>query len=340
MAEQHTFRSDFKKFFGRGLAILLPSVLTLWILWQLIAFVYNNVGDPINRGIRLAVMQAMPLVVGDGVADRDGNAAGPDWWIVTNEQIDTYIESQQASGRIAAPGPDASHVTQRARARSMIQREAFAEWWKQHWFLEATGIIVAIILIYLSGVLLGNFLGRKAYARIERGLASLPGFKQLYPHVKQLVNLIMGDKPMAFNKAILIEYPRKGIWTLGLVTGESLPAIRQAAGGDVLSVFIPSTPTPFTGFTISVLKEDTIELPITIDHAIRFIITAGALAGSDKEKGALLPEQPPREQFERDARSGSVGRASTTPPPTDSPPSDSPPSDSQAGDGLERDGTR
>lgn len=294
---KHSFTADFRKFFGRGLAILLPSVLTLWILWQLIAFVYSNVGAPINRGIRLVVLQAMPYVVGDGRPNAEGEANGPDWWVVREEQIDLYLEQQRGISRQIGPDAPAASVSQRDRARQTIRREAFADWWDDHWFLEATGIVVAIVLIYLAGVVLGNFLGRRAYARIEKALASLPGFKQLYPHVKQLVELIMGDKPMAFNKAVLIEYPRKGIWSVGLVTGESLPAIRSAAGGDVVSVFIPSTPTPFTGFTISVLREDTIELPITIDHAIRFIITAGALAGSDKDEVHIEP-RPPRELFE------------------------------------------
>ncbi|MCA9299512.1 MAG: DUF502 domain-containing protein, partial [Phycisphaerales bacterium] len=94
------------------------------------------------------------------------------------------------------------------------------------------------------------------------------------------------------------EYPRKGIWTVGLVTGTSMRRIKDEAGAPCLSVFVPSTPTPFTGFTVTVRTEDTIDLPISVDEAIRFFITGGVLVPEhqsvpDRDLGASVT--PPLE---------------------------------------------
>jgi len=138
-------------------------------------------------------------------------------------------------------------------------------------------------------MLLGGLIGRRLYARVEKLLARVPGFKQVYPHVKQVTEMIIGDRPLAFNRVVLVEYPRKGIWTVGLVTGDSMRTIREAAGADTLSVFIPSTPTPFTGFTITVLKDEVVDLPVQVDAAVRFLITGGVLV-PDRE---VWGERPP-----------------------------------------------
>lgn len=298
---RETFFADFRKFFGRGLAILLPSILTLWILWQLVVFVYSNVGEPINRGIRLVVIAALPLVVGEPEPALEGEepkaSPMPAWYTPSDSQIRKYLESQRIEGQPIpepdAEGWDAAYAT----GQIQLRRRLFRQWWSTHWYLEATGLVVAIVLIYLAGVLLGNLLGRRLYQMIERLWSQVPGFKQIYPHVKQVVELIMGDKRVAFSKAVLIQYPRPGIWTVGLVTGHSLRAVREHIGKDTYSIFISSTPAPFTGFTITVPIEDTIELPISIDQAIRFIITAGVLSDDPPPMGEpdpidALPEAP------------------------------------------------
>jgi uncharacterized membrane protein len=257
---RRTFTDDFKQFFGRGLAILLPSVLTLWILWSAGVFVFNKVAVPINAGIRGVIVWASPRIWEEDKL--------PVILRVTPEQLVDYRRQQTALGR----GPIADHVL-----RAELRRNNFRDFWEAQWYLAATGLIVAIVLIYFAGLLLGGIFGRKIYGRLERLIARIPGFKQVYPHVKQVVNLVIGDKPLAFKRVVLVEYPRKGIWTLGMVTSSSLRAVKAAAGNDALSVFIPSTPAPFTGFTINVPARDVIDLPLSIDEAVRFILTGGVL---------------------------------------------------------------
>ena len=297
-----TFMADFRKFFGRGLAILLPSILTLWILATLFGFVHRNIGSPINRGIRLAILEVMPYTYGDvappAEAQADNSVIGPrppatniqrlkqppSWWTPTDRQITFFINRQREEGRNIPLAGEPGYEAAFERGRKDLRVELFRRWWNSHWYLEATGLVVAIILIYLAGLILGNFLGRRMYQRLEGLLGRVPGFKQIYPHVKQLVDMIMGDRPMAFKRAVLVQYPSENIWTLGLVTSESMPLIEKSIGKPVYSVFIPSTPTPFTGFTITVPRDAVIDLPVSMDQALRFIVTAGVLNTDDPRK--------------------------------------------------------
>src|SRR5690606_29290732 len=91
-----------------------------------------------------------------------------------------------------------------ARARVLLRRRGVEQWWRQRWYLEATGLLVAIVLIYLAGLLLGNIIGRQLYVKVERLLGRVPIWRHIYPHVKQLIDLLMGEKQTAFRKAVLV----------------------------------------------------------------------------------------------------------------------------------------
>jgi len=260
---RETFMSDFRRFFLRGLAILLPTIVTLWLLWQAFVFAFANVAQPINSATRLGVIWIVPQVFSEEEL--------PGWFSVTDDEL--------ARERVER-GVDASVGD--ATLRREIRREYLREFWSDHWYLNLTGLVIAIVLIYLAGVLLGNFVGRSIYARLEQLITQIPGFKQIYPHVKQLVDLVLGERKMAFSKVVLVEYPKEDIWTVGFLTGASMREIDSTAGGGVVSVFIPTSPTPFTGFTINVRKERAIEMSMTVDEALRFVITAGVLAPGDK----------------------------------------------------------
>ncbi|GEM_PF-403876 len=269
-----SFSSDFKRFFGKGLAILLPTVVTLWILWQAIGFVYTNVAQPINKATRLSVLWIVPQVFEE--------ESLPGWFSVTDEELAEYRVSQEITVASMADAP----------LRRQIRREYLRTFWNEHWYLNLTGFFVAILLIYLAGVLISNFFGRQIYNRVERLIARIPGFKQVYPHVKQLVDMIMGDKKLAFSKVVLVEYPSKDIWTMGFLTGDSLRFFDGVAGGRVVSIFIPTSPTPFTGFTINVLAERVIEIDMSIEQALRFVITAGVLTPDHPTDDGATPDVP------------------------------------------------
>jgi uncharacterized membrane protein len=278
MAKPKSFESDFRMFFGRGLAILLPTILTLWIIYQAFMFLLTNVAEPINSGLRVVTVWAIPRVTSD--------AREPAWYEVTDDDVRARM---QRNGVL--PSDQAKQVEAVAGARPAItktlRRERLRDFWQDRWYLQFVGLLLAVLFIYLAGVLLGNFLGRQIYHRLERLIGRVPGFKQVYPHVKQVVDLILGEKAMAFSTVVLVEYPSKDIWTLGFLTGDSMEAMDGVAGGSTVSVFVPTSPTPFTGWTIIVRREMVRVVNIPVDQALRFVLTAGVLVPERGDGGIV-----------------------------------------------------
>ena len=258
-APRRTFGQDFRLFFLRGLVVLLPSVLTLWIIVKAYQFVDDTIAEPINAGVRWVILQATPhLDILDGFEP-------------TEDQIAAERRRIRETGR---PTPeDAILIT-------ALTRENIREWWEGFalGFLDLIGIMVAITIVYFAGRLLGGFFGRRVYRRVEKALISIPVVKQVYPYVKQVVDFLFGeDKPLEFKRVVLVEYPRKGIFSIGLLTGSALKSVSQKANIDSVTVFIPSSPTPFTGYTITIPRSEALDLPISIDEALRFTISGGVL---------------------------------------------------------------
>ncbi|MBL0921836.1 MAG: DUF502 domain-containing protein [Phycisphaerales bacterium] len=259
--QKRTFGADFRLFFLRGLAILLPSVLTIWLLVAAYGFVQRTVAEPINRGLRQAVIQIAPRTV---APDRL-----PDWFSVPDNKVDAARLERARLG--LRPLPD-------TLLRAQIRERNFADWWNSHWYLRNIGLLVAIVLFYLAGILLGGFLGRQMYGRVERFITRLPLIKQVYPSVKQVTEFLLGEKnQLSFNRVVIVEYPRRGIWTVGFHTGNTLRTVNRAAGVECVSVFIPSSPTPFTGYAINLPKDEVIDVDMTVEEALRFVISGGVL---------------------------------------------------------------
>lgn len=279
--ERTTFSSDFRRFFVRGLGVLLPSVLTLWIVWQGYLFLDRQVAEPINRGIRSVILWVMPQV---------SEKRLPTWFVVSAEEVTQYKKSLESSGSL-----ESRAMLQRSDAeiRDAIRTIEFKRYWDGHWYFRFIGLIVAVILIYLAGRTLGGLIGRKIYRQFEMFMTRIPVFKQVYPHVKQVVDMIFGEKQMAFKRVVLVEYPRKGIWSVGFVTSEGMKSVREASGESAVTVFIPSTPTPFTGFTITVPMSQMVDMPISIDEALRFVLTGGVLVPNKQLVSVPNEGQPP-----------------------------------------------
>lgn len=245
--------------FLRGLAVLLPSVLTLWLLVKAYQFIDSAIAEPINRGIRLAFIEITTRI--PGVVESLG-----------------IMPSQEA---IEAAAIDSNVSMNNIEAVKEITHTLFSNdvnsWWVEHPYMNFLGLIVAAIVVYVCGRLVGGFLGRTLYKRIERLMGTIPVISKIYPYIKQLVDFLIADsnKPK-FSRVVAVEYPRKGIWSVGFLTGDSMAALKDKLP-DSVTIFIPSSPTPFTGYTITVRREDTIDLPLTVEEAIRFSVSGGVL---------------------------------------------------------------
>ena len=140
--------------------------------------------------------------------------------------------------------------------------------------------------------------GRMFWNLVEKGIFRLPLVRNVYSSVKQVTDFMFSENEIEYTRIVAVEYPRKGVWSLGFVTGESMWQIREAAGEPVLSVLIPSSPMPVTGYTITVLKSETVDLDITLDQAFQFTISCGV----------VVPPQQLRAMFQSEAaRAGGTG---------------------------------
>jgi uncharacterized membrane protein len=101
--------------------------------------------------------------------------------------------------------------------------------------------------------------------------------RKVYGSVKQVSDLILADSEVEYLRVVAVEWPRKGIWCLALVTGSGLKEVWEVAGEEMLSMLVPTSPFPMTGFTVTVKKSETIDLDITIDEAVQFIVSCGVV---------------------------------------------------------------
>jgi uncharacterized membrane protein len=256
-------RSGSVRFFLRGLGVILPSVLTLWILVAAFRFVDGNIAEPINAGIRLLVAAS-------------SEAAGSDAFVPSATEV---AEEQTRASRLRLDSTEDA-------ARWRLVRENVANWWSARWYLDLAGLVLAIVAVYILGRLVGGYLGRRLLAAFESGLLTVPGIRQVYPALKQVVEFLFGSekKKLNFNRVVMIEYPRPGLWQMGLVTGDATPEI-VAACGDSVTVFVPNSPAPFSGWTVTVPRADVREIPLTVDEALRYLVSAGVVVPTDGSAG-------------------------------------------------------
>lgn len=147
-----------------------------------------------------------------------------------------------------------------------------------------------ILLMYLLGKFLAAGVGRIFWNAMESVINQLPIIRTVYSSVKQVTDFFVGESDIDFQRVVAVQYPSKGIWSVGFVTGESLLTIRGAAAEPVVSILMPTSPVPGTGFTISVRKSETIDLDIPIEQALQFVVSCGVVI-PDGEIGERIHSQ-------------------------------------------------
>lgn len=139
------------------------------------------------------------------------------------------------------------------------------------------GLVLSLLVVFLTGIIVANFLGRQLVALWENILKRIPVVRPIYSGVKQIAETLFSSSGKSFRKVILIEYPRKGTWCLGFQTGTDLGEVSEKTGSDVVAVFIPTTPNPTSGFVLMVPHEDVIELDMSVDEGLKMIVSMGVI---------------------------------------------------------------
>lgn len=140
------------------------------------------------------------------------------------------------------------------------------------------GVLLTVAVIILTGILAANFFGSQLVALWDAIVSRIPLIRTIHAGVKQLLETIFSPNGQSFRKVLLVEYPRTGMWTLAFQTGDSTPEVDQALSAETMvSMFVPTTPNPTSGFLIMMPRNKVIELNMSVDQALKFVISLGVV---------------------------------------------------------------
>jgi uncharacterized membrane protein len=205
-----SYLSSIRRYLLTGIAVLLPSVVTIWLLWSLFAFV-------------------------DGLPKK-------------------------------IPGHPFENIP-------------------------GVGVIIFFALILFVGMFASNVIGKRMISFGERIMARIPLASKIYASVQQIIDAVMVGKGTVFSTVVLVEYPRKGIYSLGFVTSEMEGEVQYKTAQQVISVFIPTTPNPTSGLLVFVPKEDVIHLTMSTEDGLKLVISGGFVSPAYAPP-APVPSQP------------------------------------------------
>ncbi len=143
--------------------------------------------------------------------------------------------------------------------------------------IPGSGIVWVILIMLITGVLVNNFIGRKILELWDKLLNKIPGFRSIYNALKQLSDTVLSPSGESFKKAVLVEYPRRGMWTIAFQTGNYRGEVEKKIGEEIINIYVPTTPNPTSGFFIMLPKDDVIELDMSVDEAFKLIISTGVV---------------------------------------------------------------
>ncbi len=136
------------------------------------------------------------------------------------------------------------------------------------------GAILTVITVYLLGLFVNNFLGKKLFVWFEKIITNIPLVNTIYKTIKQITQALSGTTNRNFHSVVYIQYPRKDLWTLAFVTGDSV----NQDGCDFYHLFVPTTPNPTSGVFIMIPKKDTLQADVSVEEALKIVISGGMLA--------------------------------------------------------------
>lgn len=144
------------------------------------------------------------------------------------------------------------------------------------------GTLLTLLIVLVTGVIATNFFGKRIILFWEGMLARVPVVKSIYYSVKQVSDTLFSDSGQAFRKALLVQYPREGSWTIAFQTGHPGGDVINHLKGEYISVYVPTTPNPTSGFFLMMRMDDVIELDMSVDDALKYIISMGVVTPDNR----------------------------------------------------------
>jgi uncharacterized membrane protein len=165
-------------------------------------------------------------------------------------------------------------------------------WQPREWLgfnIPGLGVLLTLAVVILTGMLGANIIGQRMVRLWESLLSRIPVVKSLYSSVKQVSDTLFSSSGLAFRKALLVQYPRQGSWTIAFLTGQPGGDVANHLTGDYVSIYVPTTPNPTSGFFLMMPKADVIELDMNVDEALKYIISMGVVAPESRAANVRRP---------------------------------------------------
>jgi uncharacterized membrane protein len=265
----------FRRAVLRGLAILLPPLLTIVIF----VWVWNTVADylldPMENRARTVLIEYVAdirdakNVPANQIVDKVATIDGKEYWATEDgrlipRSVYDYVDEHRGT----APMPSSARD---------IYTSYLNQTWLQRELVVPVFLCVFVLVLYLLGKFLAAGVGSFFWTQTERLITRLPLVRNVYSSVKQVTDFMFTDPDIQYTRVVAIEYPRKGIWSLAFVMGEGMHDIQGTVDEPLISVFVSTSPMPLTGFALTVKKSETIDMNISIDQAFQFIISCGVV---------------------------------------------------------------
>jgi len=163
------------------------------------------------------------------------------------------------------------------------------EWRPEQWLgmkVRGMGVVLTVVIVFVTGVLAANFIGQRLVQSWNTLLHRIPFFRTVYSSVKQVSDTLFSSSGEAFRRAVLVQWPRPGMWTIAFLTGVPGSEVVRHLQGDHVSIYVPTTPNPTGGYFVIVPRAEVIELEMSVDVALRYIVSMGVAMPNGKLESA------------------------------------------------------
>ena len=269
-----------RSIFIRGVITILPAVLTLFILVTAVRFVQDYIITPVNTTIYWLL---------------EGNTLG--WKVLDKldidplqtEFLDTSVLPEDVTKVLSKFQPWDSEYKNSLQAyrepnlgffRDLNELAIEPDYLRKKVSLvvhPAVGALMSLLVVVLLGYFTSGFIGRRMIGLVDRTATNLPIIRSVYPYTKQLVQFFAAETDFDFNTVVAAPYPSDGVWAIAFVTSSGLKTVHEALEDRYVSIFVPTSPMPATGFTVFIREDRLIPLPISVDEALRVTVSAGVL---------------------------------------------------------------
>lgn len=281
--------SPFRNAVARGMGLVLPPLLTIVIVLWIVGTVYQYVMEPVLSGVQnVLVWTKADIKTVDSIPSEQRNRENPilDGVIYARLERGEYVPKTVYDVVIQSLGEDASPKT-----GASVYRHYFRIIYLRPLLVIPVFILVFTLLLYFLGRFFAAGVGRFFWGIAEAGILHVPFVRSVYSAVKQVSGFLFNERQIRGSRVVAVEYPREGTWTLGFVMGPALPQVQAAVGEECISVMVCTSPMGMSGFAIVVRRRDTIELSMSVEQAVQYIVSCG-VAHPAPPKAVKTPGRP------------------------------------------------